>query len=409
MISPKKLTYHLILIKLFPFTLLLFYSFNLNAQNTSLNLEQAIDLAIKNNMGLMVSSYKIEESEQMVGSAININKTQVYYNFDQNNIAPNNLPLNVWGINQSFEFPTVYGAKRNVMKGRAILAKDQYSLDQLSLTKEVSKSYYEIIYRQKVKQNYRYLDSLYKKFTIAVAKKFDAGNTNYLEKLTAESKHREITLQLRKSDEEVKKAYIQLNQWLQTDSSFVISDTVLVQLPLKAPNISNHPGVKYYLDAQELSRKSISLEKQKLLPDLEVALFRGTNRGAYPTTYSGFQAGIALPIWFCSQKSKIDASKTQALILVTEAENYRFMLQSKYQSLLSDLKQHEEQIEYYNNTGEELSKELVSYAKKAYKSGKIDFLDYVDLLYNAKNIETNHLTTLLEYNLTALEIMYLTR
>ncbi len=90
-----------------------------------------------------------------------------------------------------------------------------------------------------------------------------------------------------------------------------------------------------------------------------------------------------------------------------EFENYKIKLQSRYNALLTDLKKYRETIDYYETTGKNLSKELTKTASKAFKSGEIDFLEYVQLLESAKNIEINYLQNLMKYNNTVLEINYL--
>ena len=55
-----------------------------------------------------------------------------------------------------------------------------------------------------------------------------------------------------------------------------------------------------------------------------------------------------------------------------------------------------------------LSNELTSNASKAYKNGEIDFLQFVQFLESAKNIEINYLINLNKYNNTILELNFLT-
>ncbi|MDH5476674.1 MAG: TolC family protein, partial [Cyclobacteriaceae bacterium] len=388
--------------------LLVCLSFVGNAQTKEISVEQAVQIALSNNLGLKASSHRIEQSKQLIGSAIDIDKTQVYYNYDQNNIAPNNLPLNVWGIQQTLAFPTVYGAKRKKLKSQSTLVEDQYKLDQYMVAKEVSKAYYEVIYRQQLVTNYYYLDSLYSQFSIAATRKFEEGESNYLEKITAETKQREISILLKQSEEGVEKSYIHLQQWLQSDSTFIINNSDRERLPFKPLDSIHHPGIHFYNDAQLLSQNNLSLEKQQLLPDLQFSVFQGTNNGANPTNYTGFQAGVAIPLWLGAHKSKINAAKTAKLIVSSEAKNYQANLKSTHQSLLSDLKQYEQHLDYYENTGKKLAEELILHAVKAFKSGEIDFLQYVQLLENAKTIEINYLNSLFQYNMAVLEANYLT-
>ncbi len=377
------------------------------SQDHKINVDQAVEIALRNNLGLKASAQRIDQSKQLIGSAIDINKTEVYYNKDQNNIAPNNLPLNVWGVNQTFQFPTVYGAQRNVMQSKSQLTKDQYMMDKRMVTKEVHKVYYEIVYWQQMLKNYYYLDSLYTSFEYAASRRFEQGESNYLEKLTAETKKKEISIQLSQIGESIRKNYIMLNQWLQSDTSFTVSDEQLNRITLQQLDTVAHPTLSYYTNALKLSNQLLVLEKQKLLPDINASVFQGTNMGSGSQSYSGFQVGVAIPLWFGSQKSKIAAAKTGANILKSESYNYKLQLISKYEALQSDLRQFEEGLTYYESTGKKLSMETLYHANKAYQNGEINFLQYTQLLENTKTIEANYLKSLFRYNMTVLEANYL--
>ena len=377
------------------------------SQDRKISVEQAVEIALQNNLGLKASAQRIEQSEQLIASAVDIGKTEIYYNRDQNNIAPNNLPLNVWGIGQSFQFPTVYGAQLKVMQHKSQLTKDQYSIDKNRIIKEVSKVYNAIVYWNQMLENYEYLDSLYTSFEHAADRRFKQGESNYLEKLTAETKKKEISIQLSQINESIQRNYIVLNQWLQSDTVFTVSEDPFKRITLIPLDTVAHPALSYYANVLKLSKQEVLLEKQKLLPDINASIFRGSNNGSGITTYSGFQVGVAIPLWFGAQKSKIAAAKTETTILETEISNYKIQLTSRYKAMQSDLRQYDEGLTYYESTGKKLSEETLFYADKAYQNGEINFLQYAQLLENAKSFESNYLKSLFQYNMTVLELNYL--
>jgi cobalt-zinc-cadmium resistance protein CzcA len=165
--------------------------------------------------------------------------------------------------------------------------------------------------------------------------------------------------------------------------------------------------INYYADAMNYWTSNYKLEKQKILPDLNLSLFRGMNKGVGRQTYSGFHVGVALPLWFGYQKSKIEAAKTQTKIISSARNNYLIQLRSKYDALLSDLRQFEKELIYYEETGKKLSEETLFHANKAYQNGEINFLQYTQFLENSKTIESNYLHYLFKYNETVLEANYL--
>ena len=69
--------------------------------------------------------------------------------------------------------------------------------------------------------------------------------------------------------------------------------------------------------------------------------------------------------------------------------------------------QNDKAIIYYETSGETLAKELTTSASKSFQNGEIDFLQYVQLLESAKNIQIAYLQNLNQYNTTVLELNYL--
>ena len=311
------------------------------------------------------------------------------------------------GISQSLQFPSVYGAQRKVNKSKVLMQEQQYQLDERYLKREVSKSYYTIVYWQNVVNNYHYLDSLYQQFSIAASRRYEVGETNYLEKLTATSKQKEIELLLNQVRQNIEDAYIELNKWIQTNDSIRVEETVLSKVDIHAVDTANHPGLMYYKQAVHLSENTLNVEKQRLLPDLHLSYFQGTNNGVNAQIYQGFQAGIGIPLFFGAQKSKIGASKVETELLQKKAENYSIQLQSKYNQLKAKLSKYQEAINYYEQNGKTLSHELINTSTKAFQNGEIDFVQLILSLENAKNIEMTYLENLYNYDKTVLGINYL--
>jgi len=372
-----------------------------------ISVERAVEIAVENNLGLKASAQRIDQSQQLIGTAIDLNKTEVYFSRDQNNLAPNNVPLNVWGVSQNFQLPAVYRAQRDVLQSKSKLTEDQYQLDTRKVIKEVHKVYYEIVYWQQMLKNFDYMDSLYTTFEYVANRRFEQGESNYLEKLTAETKKKEISIRKNQIQESIQRSYVVLDQWLQSDSSYLVSDDSLVRIPLIPLDTIDHPMLNYYASAIMLSDQVMTLEKQRLLPDLNASVFLGTNNGSGTRSYLGFQVGAAIPLWRRSQKSRIESTRIGTNILDSESRNYKTQLASKYEVLQSDMRQFEEEVNYYESMGRKLSTETVFHANKAYQSGEINFLQYTQLLENAKTIELDYLKSLYHYNMAVLEANYL--
>ncbi len=77
-----------------------------------LTLTDALEIAYRNNAELAAYRSKVEESNALIKTAFAIDKTSIFYHYDENNIAENNYPIGVFGGEQRFDFPSLYFAQR---------------------------------------------------------------------------------------------------------------------------------------------------------------------------------------------------------------------------------------------------------------------------------------------------------
>ncbi|HLT06107.1 MAG TPA: CusA/CzcA family heavy metal efflux RND transporter [Cyclobacteriaceae bacterium] len=376
-------------------------------QDKTINLEQAIEIGLSNNASAKASALRIDEALALKKSSWDIDKTEIFYRYDQNEIAENGYPNKVWGIRQSFQFPTVYGAQQQVAEAKVQIQEQQHLLTERMLAKEISKAYYEVVYWKAVKEQYRYLDSLYGQLAQAANRRYQLGESNYLEKLTSESQQKQLALSLAQTEENIKAAYQQLYAWLQTDEPLLIRDEVFLPISFDTFDSASHPGIAYYEAALQLGQKSFQLEKQKLFPEINIEFFRGSNVFPDAKIYHGVQAGVAIPLWFGAQASRINASKLQSEILEQESANYRKHLANAANQLRATINKQLKALNYYHEEGQALAAELISHASLAFRSGEIDFLQLVQLLENATTIELAYLEDLRVYNNVALDYKHL--
>ncbi|MDX1349723.1 MAG: CusA/CzcA family heavy metal efflux RND transporter, partial [Putridiphycobacter sp.] len=377
------------------------------AQSTAISLDEAINISIASNQSLQAARNQIEMRKEAEGTAFAIDKTEIYYNFDQNNIAPNDLPLNVWGIGQAIKFPSFYTAQKKLLKQASTLSEQNYLITEQIIKKEVSKAYYTVAHWQEMVDNYTYMDSIYNSFLLAAQKRFKVGETNQLELLLAESKQQEVNLLKKQSELNYQKAMLQFNKWIQSDTVFTIDQSTIENAAVQPLDTVNNASLNYLNQAIAFSEEQVKLNKQNLLPDINVGVFQGANNGLTPNRYYGLQAGLAIPLFYGNDKAKIQASRTEVLIKQNEFDNHATLLIANYRSLVSEMKGYKQGIDYYQSFGADLFNQTLSTAKKSYQAGDIDYLQYVTLLDHANAIKLNYLQNSFFYNLTIIEANYI--
>jgi cobalt-zinc-cadmium resistance protein CzcA len=387
--------------------LLLFFTINTNAQDKGLNFDDIRALAMENNAGLKAASLKVTESEALVGSAFNFDKTEVYYHYDQNNLAFNNEPLKVYGIQQRIMFPTLYFAGKRINKANLRMEQSLYEMQKQGLEREIASAYYQLLFVREKKQVYMYLDSIYKKFAHASQRRFELGETNYLEKITAQAKQKEFHALFNQSSEDVVIAYARLEKITQVEEPMNIALTPLYKLELQLNDLAQNSGILLYDQRNMLFKAKSGFENQQLLPDISFDYFQGTNTGLGENLY-GYQVGLKIPLLFSGNASKIKAAKIAKNIAIEESLDYKNRLQLKYEQLIGQLRKYEEALKYYENSGKNLSDEILKTASISFQNGEIDFFQYIQSLENAYSINISYLENLNKYNQTVIALNHLT-
>lgn len=379
----------------------------INAQQRPLGLEEIVALAVENNSGLRAALLQIDQSEALMGDAFDFDKTEVYYHFDQNNLGTNNEPLDVFGVQQRFMFPTRYFARKNIIKTGTSMARDTYELQKRQLEGTLSSVYYRLQFARAQQEVYRELDSLYQQFSRAAQRRFELGETNYLERITAQAKYKEWQVKNNQAAEEVRLALEELHALVQSETGFEVATPPMDRLFLPDIDQTNHPGLIYYSHREDLLKAESGNESQRLLPDISVNYFQGSNAGLDDNLY-GYQLGLNIPLFFQGNASRIKAARIAREIGSEERKNYEKQLSMEYERLMIKLRKYESALSYYSEDGLRLSEEIQKTASIGYRAGELTFFEYIQSLENANEMALMYLENLHEYNQTIIALTYLT-
>jgi len=381
---------------------------SLENQARELSLNEVLQVAYSNNSELEAYRLLAEESNALIRSAFSIDKTSLYYSYDENNIAANDYPIGVFGGVQRFDFPTVYFAQKKANTLAYEMSVNQLERKKREITREVSSAYYNLLYLKNRQKLYEKVDSIYTRYSEASESSYNQGATTYLEMLNAKSKHQEILLIQNQAQFDTKVAYERLSTLMQFDSSFTISNGELQILEVEADSVGAAPGLQYLQNAGLKQHAELKVEKNLLLPELTLGYFNGSNRYAGAENYQGFEVGVGVPLFFSEQRAKVKAKQFAMEATAKLRNSYIRKYENRASELMNGLAKYQEAIRYYNHSGKELSRELVRSAQKSFEAGEIDFFRLAQSLDRAVEIELGYLDHLNSYNQLVLEINYLT-
>ena len=382
-----------------------FVMFNGFSQNNPNQLQQLIEVGMNNNLDLKAKKLQTEKSKEAIKTSFSIDKTTFYYSFDQNNLALNNEPLKVFGVQQKFLFPTIYTSQKKLLTAQYETEMASFEIQKSKLKYAVAQLYNQLVYIQNQEKLYSYLDSLYQNFSKASARRFELGETNYLEKITAQSKYRQINMKLAQIKNDKTSYYEQLKTLLNVKEELIILETNSTPITIIQEN-NNVLYNSYFDKITSTNTANLNLQKKGVLPELNFEYFQGKNNGLSQSLY-GFQFGISVTLFYSATKAKIKMAQIEKESWdqqITSEKNKitQFVIQKN-----EELKKYNQAIDYFKSFGEKLAKEIIKVAEMSYKHGEIDFFQYITSLENATSIQVDYLDAVVQYNKIQNEIVYL--
>ncbi len=383
----------------------------------NLTLDQAVEIAKKNNHQLKSDKMVIAYKELMIKTANDFDPTNFTSEIGQVNSSFFDTRF---GVSQSFMLPKVYRQKKEVLKSDRDASFLRLSLSESEIKQRLDRLYLEFDFVSEKTDILIFQDSLYKEFLDRAISRLKSGESNILEKNLAEIQKSNISLQIEQLKTEKEVILLEFNLLVNDEVTHYPMSRKLELLKYNvfsdSAKLYNHPILK--LDQQNInSARSISmLAKSALLPSFSVGYANMSIRGTgaddinytAKTRFSSVQIGAAIPILTKSIKANIEASKVNETIL-------EIQLAKDYSAISNSIDQQESRynyylklIDYYNNNGLTNAQVIRNTAALQYGSGEINYMDYVLMLNQTLSMEIQYVEAIKAANDIAITLFYLT-
>ena len=399
-------------------------SFNVaNAQSPttkSISVDDAITTALKNNLELQSQQLNVQSSTILKKSVFELPKTNVNFQFGQYNSINQDKAFQV---SQSIPFPTYYSAKSSLYKAELQGSQLQQQATANEIKAQVQYWFYQLQYLQTTKKQLQSLDSLYNDFVSAAALRYKTGETNLLEKTTAETKRGQLSQLLKQNETDFATAYNSLKTLMNTSEDFTITvnenwQPLVLSSSFDTTLIANNPSLKVLYQQSVIAEQNKKLETASTLPDFNVGYFNQSLIGVQNINgadvnfdgskrFQGFNVGISIPITFFSNTSKIKSLDYKQQALQKEADNGKLILQNQLQNAFQQYNQNLSQYNYYKSTALPNADIIISTAKVGFKSGDIGYIEYLQALQTATDVQLSYLQSVNQINQSIVNINFL--
>lgn len=388
------------------------------AQSEKLSLQQAIDLALKNNAGIKAALYEVAYQKQLKKTSFDLPKTDVTLLYGQyNGYAKNDNNITV---SQVIPF-AAFGSQGTLNRSLLAASELKKASTENELIWQVKQVYYQLAFTQAQQTLLLQQDSLFEGFYKSASLRYKSGETNLLEQATAETQRNEVKNQLRNNEASTMVLRTQLKTLLNSETLPEISDTSLKELIFKeTPDttaLSANPSLAYMRQQIEVAKSKRKVEAAKFAPDLLVGFFSQTLIDAVDTEsgtiasssdrFTGFQVGVSIPLWFAPHQGRVKAADYNRQAVENNFQYYQTTLQGQLQQAAQQYSKNKNSLAYYRASAIPNADLILKQSQIAFRGGEIGYAEYLLGVRNAIRIKEGYLQTLNDYNQSIIYIEFL--
>ena len=397
------------------FSLFLFLPILVSAQSRQMTLQEVLAMAAERSLTLQRSRMEVDKTRILQGTAFHLDATSVSLSQDP---TSGGSPDNAITVSQSFALPSVYSARRSLLKSETSAAQSRLAVSENELRREVSLAFYDLLYAQDVLHIYARQDSIYKNFNRVAEAKLGSGETGRLEQMNAIRLKQENDIKSDIAQRDFLTAQLQLMKWLNTDTLVIPLATTTNELTFADHSIADVPLLTLAKSQEEVANRQLKLEKRNGLPTFSVGasvqtVIKGFNpynidRSAYGGgNFMGFSVGVNIPLAFGAQKARVKAARKEVEMAQLNVRNQEYVLRKTYDAAYNSYVSAHKAYNYYQKIGVPQAREMERISKVSYEYGQIGYVELMQNLQSALEVWKDFADATRQYNKAIVELNYL--
>lgn len=396
--------------------LLVFLGFSQNSNAQIIDVNQAIEIALQNNLEIQAKNLEIKSVQSLSKTAFELPKTNLNFQYGNNEGFEYNDGIQ---ISQDIPFPTLFGAKKNLVKEQVKGQQWAKALTENELKKQVRTYYYQLEYLEHNASVLKYLDSIYVDFIRVAELRYKTGDIGKLDVNTATTKKGEISLLYQQNEVLRQNAYQSLKNLMQTQEDFLIEPQpdytpLLLSSFIDSSAVANHPSIQQLYQEAKIAEQNKKLERANSLPDFtfgynNISLIGMHSRNGVEQFYGRGQrfsfvdVGITIPI-FTTTKAKIRSLDYKKQSLELNAKWQEQQLKTELTNAINQYEQYLKQFNYFKRQALPNANEIIQAAKLGYETGEISYVEYLFALQTTTDIQLNYLKSIQQVNQSVINI-----
>lgn len=387
-------------------------------QEQRMSLRQCIDMALANNYGMKAAEKNVERQKALQGTAWDLDKTELSLSQDP---TSGGSPDNAVTLSQQIDFPTVYIAKSKLLKAETQAERGKAEVSRQQLRGDVAALYYQMVYQQEYVRILERQDSVLSRFCSIAAKRYEAGETRQLEKLTAERRLMDNRQKTAQAVGEMKALQLRMATLLNSSDMMLPADSGLEKIAVNrgGMNFAQTAEGQYAQSLVNVADKEVTVAKNGYAPSLSVALRNqlvisswnpyNQERSRFSDgNFMGFEVGVGIPLFFGSAKAKVKAAKRSREAAEMEMRQSMAQRMAEHAELEGRIREAGARADYYGGEGKAQADNMVRLAAIEYENGEIPYTEYITVTDDCINQTLESAAAVNEYNQLVISQLRLT-
>ena len=365
---------------------------------TPISLENAYEKAFQNNLNLKSGQLRIDYQDKIKKSYAIIDPLNISGEIGQINSA---YVDNKFSASQTIRLPKFYNSQKMVLEEEWKNAMLTLDVQKWQLKREIALVYNNLNYLDEKQKLLKKADSIYSTYYKRSELRLKAGESNILEKTTAEAYRSQAEIQLQNLLKDRDVSLYQFNYLINDGElyrnekgTFYNSDLLFDE------NYGGNPFVLKQLEHQKnIENAKLEVEKAKLLPSFNLGINSTTMKGngADDKVYNGmhrFQSGmigVGLPVFNSGQKAVIEGQKINRQIAENNYEIAVRNYKNQYAKTYGEYQKLKAEIDYYKTKGLKNAETIMFTANLLSKEGEINYLEYTILVNQSLDIQNKYI------------------
>ena len=385
-----------------------------------INLSEAVNLAIKNNIDFQANKLDTEIAKNNIKVA---NKLQnpdfdIFYNFGS---AGKGNPQ-LFGMTETIEIAK-RGARKKLAKANYELAKENLNFYEFDLKMDVREAYINLVAAKSILKSLQEQQKLLKELLTIAQRRYEAGAAPEIDVIQAEIALNQMTTQVNTAKVNVKSATFEFNKTINPkDKTYLKFDTVddLFRnnfIDLETPNpksqmpefetiaedsLKNRFDIKIAKQQINVAEKNLTVIARQRIPDLEIQGGYGyqskgmSDDGRFKTgAYAGASL-VNLPLLYAYRpeikNAKLEVEKAELNYISTKNKALKD-LNNAYEKFVTA----QMNLNFYNDKLLKNSDEMIRVSKRSYEVGKSNLTSLIVMEQSYKSIIIGYTYALADY------------